>query len=92
MSDDPQSHAESFDEAVTGLHDPVSSDEAQTDFPPEEPVGLPFADADVTDESYADRDEVPEVWERSRQPDLTRSEMAADEELTTMIEVQHLDD
>ncbi|MEO6123311.1 MAG: hypothetical protein ABIR32_06340, partial [Ilumatobacteraceae bacterium] len=38
----------------------------KVDFPPDSPVGIPFADADVTDESFAERSlqEQPEVNER----------------------------
>ena len=62
MSDDPQLDAESFDEDMLGT-DPVTSDQASTDFPPERLVGVPFADADVTDESFEERyaQEEPEL-------------------------------
>jgi hypothetical protein len=61
--DDEQSGAEQFDEDVTGLDAPVTSDEAQVDYPPDQLEGVPFADADVTDESLADRlaQEEPEL-------------------------------
>lgn len=57
MSDqhDDQSGAEQLDEDVTGLDDPVTSDEVQPDYPPDHLEGVPFADADVTDESFEDR-------------------------------------
>ena len=57
MSDhhDDQSSAEQLDEDLTGLDEPVTSDEVQTDYPPDHLAGVPFADADVTDESFADR-------------------------------------
>jgi len=57
MSDfiDEQTGAEQFDEEVTASEDPVTSDEVRTDFPPERLHGVPFADADVTDESFAER-------------------------------------
>jgi hypothetical protein len=90
MSDDPQDTAEDFDEDVVGRDDGVLSEEADPDFPPEEPVGLPFADADVTDESFAEREaqEEPEVW----QPRLVTDEdddadVAAEEQLGTIIEL-----
>jgi hypothetical protein len=43
------------------------SDEAEVDYPPERPHGVPFADSDVTDESFAERDaqQEPEVWKPS---------------------------
>ena len=64
---DPQDHAESFDEDAIGSTDPLLSDEAEVEYPPERPHGVPFADSDITDESFAERDEQqePEVWEPS---------------------------
>ncbi len=65
MSSDEQDSAESVDEEMLG-EDAVTSDEVGSfDDAPESPVGLPFADADVTDESLADRvaREEPETWE-----------------------------
>ncbi len=63
MSDDSQDRAESFDEDMIGGESPVTSDQVEVDFPPEAPHGIQFADADVTDESFADRSaqELPEV-------------------------------
>lgn len=64
MSGDPQDQAESFDEdAIGGDENAVTSDEVEAEFPPDRPQGIPFADADVTDESVADRAlrEEPEV-------------------------------
>ncbi len=57
MSDfiDDQSGAEQLDEEVTGLDDPVTSDEVAADYPPDHLEGVPFADADVTDESFEER-------------------------------------
>lgn len=57
MSDstDAQFGAEQLDEDVTGLEDPVTSDEVRSDYPPDHLEGVPFADADVTDESFEDR-------------------------------------
>ncbi|MEO8698242.1 MAG: hypothetical protein ABI658_32410 [Acidimicrobiales bacterium] len=57
MSDfnDDQSGAEQLDEEVTGLDDPVTSDEVRVAYPPDHFEGVPFADADVTDESFEDR-------------------------------------
>ena len=65
MSDDPQDTAEDLDEDMVGRDDPILSEEASPDFPPEHLQGVPYADADVTDESLADseRQEQPEVWE-----------------------------
>jgi len=89
MSDDPQDIAEDFDEDVTGQDDPVLSDEAATEYPPEQLLGVPFADADVTDESFAERrrQEQPEVWEAVRGEDPEGDSMAADEQLGTIIDV-----
>ena len=53
--DDDQSGAEQFDEEVTGLDDPVTSDEVRVAYPPDHFEGVPFADADVTDESLEER-------------------------------------
>ena len=64
MSDE-QDVAESVDEEMVGA-DPVTSDEVGAfEEAPDRPVGLPFADADVTDESLAERAarELPEVEE-----------------------------
>jgi hypothetical protein len=57
MSDttDDQYGAEQQDEDVTGLDDPVTSDEVRPDYPPDHFEGIQFADADVTDESFEDR-------------------------------------
>lgn len=52
---DDQYGAEQQDEDITGLDDPVTSDEAHPDYPPDHFEGIPFADADVTDESIEDR-------------------------------------
>jgi hypothetical protein len=50
-----QDGAESVDEEMVGA-DAVTSDEVGAfDDAPDRPVGLPFADADVTDESFAER-------------------------------------
>ena len=35
----------------------VTADQVEVDFPPERPHGIQFADADVTDESFAERSE-----------------------------------
>jgi hypothetical protein len=52
---DEQDVAESVDEEMVGT-DAVTSDEVGAfDDAPDRPVGLPFADADVTDESFAER-------------------------------------
>jgi len=63
MSDE-QDQAESFDEEMLG-EDPVTSDEIvdPAEWPPSRPHGLQFADADVTDESFAERtlQEEPEI-------------------------------
>ena len=53
--DDAQFSAEQLDEEVTGLDDPVTSDEVRPDYPADHYEGVPFADADVSDESFADR-------------------------------------
>lgn len=65
MTSDNQDTAETLDDDMIGTGDAVTSDEIEVDFPPEHPVGLPFADSDVTDESFAERSlqEEPEVSE-----------------------------
>jgi hypothetical protein len=67
---DPQDRAEQFDEDIVG-GDPVDpdatilSDETVIDFPPDRPLGITHADADVTDESLEERaaQEEPDVWD-----------------------------
>jgi hypothetical protein len=72
---DPQDVAETFDEELIGGDDPILSDDARLDFPPDELHGVPFADADVTDESLSDRlsqeepDELPEDDDTPIHPD-----------------------
>ena len=69
MSDE-QDVSESVDEEMVGT-DAVTSDEVGSfGDAPDRPVGLPFADADVTDESLADRvdREVPEVLDDPDEP------------------------
>jgi hypothetical protein len=43
----------------------ILSDETVIDFPPDRPLGIEHADADVTDESFEQRvaQEEPDVWE-----------------------------
>jgi hypothetical protein len=62
MSNDPQDAAEDLDDDATGV-DAVTSDQAEVDYPPTRSHGVQFADADVTDESFAERSlqEEPEV-------------------------------
>ena len=64
MSNDSQDEAESFDEDMLGS-DAVSSDQEEIEFPPDRLHGVQFADADVTDESFAERtlQEEPELTE-----------------------------
>ncbi len=69
MSDE-QDVAESVDEEMVGT-DGVTSDEmAAFDDAPDHPAGLPFADADVTDESFAERtaEENPDLVDDPSQP------------------------
>ncbi len=83
---DAQDRAEQLDDDVTG-RDAVSSDEAPIEFPEDQPMGLPFADADITDESMAERAsrEEPEVWERRTPAHDDRG--AADEQLEMIVEL-----
>jgi hypothetical protein len=64
---DPQDHAENFDDEAIGSTERLLSDEAEVEYPPERPHGFPFADSDVTDESFAEREEQqePEISEPS---------------------------
>ena len=69
MSDE-QDAAESVDEDMVGT-DAVTADEVGAfDDAPDEPVGLPYADADVTDESFAERSarEEPELVDDPDEP------------------------
>jgi hypothetical protein len=64
---DEQDHAEAFDEEEAFGAEQATEDMTQPLDPiPDQPMGIPFADADVTDESVADRAdrEEPEVWEQ----------------------------
>lgn len=69
MSDD-QDAAESVDEEMVGTDAVTSDEEGAFGDAPDRPVGLPFADADVTDESLAERvaREVPDVASRPPRP------------------------
>jgi len=68
---DAQDRAEQFDQDVIGGADPaepdaaILSEETAIDFPPDRPLGIDHADADVTDESLEQRvaQEEPDVWE-----------------------------
>ena len=88
MSDE-QDTAESVDEETVGT-DAVTSDQVGSfDDGPDEPVGLPFADADVTDESFADRAEreVPNVADDPTRPlRLVEPEVLVDSDLLDQID------
>jgi len=88
MGDD-QDNAESVDEEMVGT-DAVTSDEVGTfDDAPDRPVGVPFADADVTDESLAERAarELPELEDDPNQPlRLVEPEVLVDSELLEQID------
>ena len=67
---DEQDVAESVDEEMRGA-DALTSDEVGAfDDAPDRPVGLPFADADVTDESLAERAarEIPDLIDDPDEP------------------------
>jgi hypothetical protein len=88
MSNDEQDSAESVDEEMLG-EDAVTSDEVGAfDDAPFEPVGLPFADADVTDESFAERTarEEPEVWERRAATNVDDPEVIVDSDLLEQLD------
>jgi hypothetical protein len=88
MSDE-QDMAESLDEEMLGT-DAVTSDEVGAfDDAPDRPVGLPFADADVTDESLADRveREVPDFEEDPTQPlRVVEPEVLVDSDLVEQVD------
>ena len=86
---DEQDTAESVDEEMVGT-DAVTSDEVGSfDDSPDLPVGLPFADADVTDESLAERAarEVPELEDDPNQPlRLVEPEVLVDSDLLDQVD------
>lgn len=88
MSDE-QDGAESVDEDMIGT-DPVTSDEEGAfDDAPDRPVGLPFADADVTDESFAERSarEIPDEVDDPNVPlRLVEPEVLVDSDLLEMVD------
>jgi hypothetical protein len=88
MSDE-QDAAESVDEEMVGA-DAVTSDEVGAfDDAPDSPVGLPFANADVTDESFAERAarEIPDVADDPDQPlRLVEPEVLVDSDLVEQVD------
>jgi hypothetical protein len=83
---DEQDVAESVDEEMVGV-DAVTSDEVGAfDDAPDRPVGLPFADADVTDESLAERAarEIPEVGDEPLR--LVEPEVLVDSDLLEQVD------
>jgi hypothetical protein len=85
MSDE-QDVAESVDEEMVGA-DAVTSDQVGAfDDAPDRPVGIPFADADVTDESLAERAarEIPDVTDESLR--LVEPEVLVDSDLMEQID------
>ena len=72
MSDDSQDRAESFDEDMIGGDSAVTADQVEVDFPPERSHAIQFADADVTDESFAERS-------AQEQPEGAAVDIAVDE-------------
>jgi len=69
MSDE-QDVAEGLDEEMVGTDPATSDEEGAFGDAPDRPVGLPFADADVTDESLAERvaRENPDFGEQGEGP------------------------
>ena len=88
MSDE-QDVAESVDEEMLGT-DAVTSDELGSfEDAPDRPVGLPFADADVTDESLAERAarELPDVQDDlALPPRLVEPAVLVDSDLMEQID------
>ena len=85
-SGDPQDLAEAFgaEQATSDMSQPL-------DPIPDRPMGIPFADADVTDESISDRvlREEPELWERqgATAEDADLREMADPLEIREGVEI-----
>ena len=88
MSDE-QDVAESVDEEMVWT-DAVTSDEVGAfDDAPDRPVGLPFADADVTDESFAERTarELPDFEDAPDQPlRLVEPDIIVDSDLLEQVD------
>ena len=91
---DEQDQAEAVDEEEAFGAEQATSDMSGTveDPIPERPMGIPYADADVTDESVADRAarEEPEVWEEASPTsgeDRDRLEMADPLEIRDGVEI-----
>jgi hypothetical protein len=86
---DEQDVAESVDEEMVGT-DAVTSDEVGAfDDAPDRPVGLPFANADVTDESLAERvaRETPDVADDPDEPlRLVEPEVLVDSDLLEQVD------
>jgi hypothetical protein len=86
---DEQDSAESVDEEMVGT-DAVTSDEVGAfDDAPDRPVGLPFADADVTDESLAERSarEIPDLVDDVDEPlRLVEPDVLVDSDLLEQVD------
>ena len=86
---DEQDAAESVDEEMVGA-DAVTSDEVgEFGDAPDRPVGVPFANADVTDESLAERAarEIPELADDPDQPlRLVEPEVLVDSDLLEQVD------
>jgi hypothetical protein len=88
MSDE-QDVAESIDEEMVGTDAVTSDEQGAFDDAPDRPVGLPFADADVTDESLAERAarEVPEVEDDPDAPlRLVEPDVLVDSDLMELLD------
>ena len=86
---DEQDVAESVDEEMVGV-DAVTSDEVGAfDDAPDHPVGIPFADADVTDESLAERvaREIPDIVDDPDEPlRLVEPDVLVDSDLLEQVD------
>ncbi len=88
MSDE-QDAAESVDEEMVGADAVTSDEEGEFGDAPDRPVGLPFADADVTDESFAERvaREIPDVADDPGSPlRLVEPEILVDSDLLEQVD------
>jgi hypothetical protein len=89
MSNDEQDSAESIDEEMLGEESATSDEVGGHEDAPDSPRGIQFADADVTDESFAERtlQEEPELEDDpSVPPRLVEPEILVDTDLLEQID------
>jgi len=89
VSNDEQDGAESLDEEMLGEGTATSDEVGGYDDAPDHPTGIQFADADVTDESFAERtlQEEPELEDDpSVPPRLVEPAILVDTDLLELID------